>query len=146
VQRLQHAAIGGDAGGAIGEASTVNRGQQASHCFARLYRELFPPLFGYIRFRVGDQHLAEDLTAHVLERALSRLATVQRPEHVRAWLFAIARNAIADARRARRPAAELVAAEALESLWVESPETAALRHEEQRPLMAHVANLGERER
>src|SRR5688572_10231685 len=54
---------------------------------ARLYRELFPAVFGFERFRVGDAHLAEDLTATVFERALAKLASVREPDRVRAWLF-----------------------------------------------------------
>jgi DNA-directed RNA polymerase specialized sigma24 family protein len=80
--------------------------EDATQRFVRLYRELFPPLHGYIRFRVGDLHAAEDLTAQVFERALARLASVREPERVRAWLFTIARNAIVDYRRRRRSAAE----------------------------------------
>src|SRR4051794_25484192 len=54
---------------------------------ARLYRELFPAVFGFVRFRVGDGHLAEDITAMVFERALAKLASVRDPARVRAWLF-----------------------------------------------------------
>ena len=57
----------------------------AGDAFAALYNELLPPVFGYIRFRVGDLHVAEDLTAQVFERGLRRLASVREPERVRAW-------------------------------------------------------------
>src|SRR5947199_6843502 len=63
---------------------------------ARLYCELFPAVFCFVRFRVGDGHLAEDITATVFERALAKLASVRDPARVRAWLFTIARNAVTD--------------------------------------------------
>ncbi|MFN8513647.1 MAG: hypothetical protein U0841_13885 [Chloroflexia bacterium] len=58
--------------------------ESATERFAATYAALFPALYGFIRFRVGDPHLAEDLTAHVFERALSRLATIRDPERLRA--------------------------------------------------------------
>lgn len=114
--------------------------------FVELYRELFPPLYGYIRFRVGDVHAAEDLTAQVFERALVRLATVREPERVRAWLFTIARNAVADHRRGRRLADNLDVAERLEHLWIDSPESESVRLDESRRLLSYVVDLAERER
>ena len=72
--------------------------------FVRLYQELFPSVHGYIRFRVRDVHAAEDLTGQVFERALARLGSVRDAGRVRAWIFTIARNAVADYRRGRRAA------------------------------------------
>ncbi len=113
---------------------------------ARLYRELFPSVYGFIRFRVGDPHLAEDLTSTVFERALSRLASVREPERVRGWLFTVARNAVTDERRRRRPAAELAAADTLTHLWVDSPEHLAIDRDEWRRLLGYLADLDDRER
>jgi RNA polymerase sigma-70 factor (ECF subfamily) len=113
---------------------------------ARLYRELFPAVFGFVRFRVGDGHLAEDLTATVFERALAKLATVRDPDRVRGWLFTIARNAITDERRRRRPGGALEEIEALEHLWVESPESQALARDEWRRLVGYLAELDDRDR
>ncbi len=131
------------AGEVVGAADGA--GDEVAERFTRLYRDLFPPLYGYVAFRVGDPHLAEDLTAQVFERALGRLASVRRPEQIRAWLFTIARNAIADHYR-RRPAVDLEAAEGLEHLWVEPPEGEAIRRDDLRRLAGYLADLGERER
>lgn len=114
--------------------------------FTATYAALFPALYGFVRFRVGDPHLAEDLTAHVFERALSKLVTVREPERLRAWLFTIARRAIADHYRARRAEAPLSTTEEFAHLWAESPESEALRREERHRLAAYLASLGERER
>jgi RNA polymerase sigma-70 factor (ECF subfamily) len=113
---------------------------------ARLYSELFPAVYGFVRFRVGDTHLAEDLTAVVFERALAKLASVRDPDRVRAWLFTIARNVVTDERRRRRPATSLDVADALQHLWVDSPETAALDRDEWRRLVGYLAELDDRER
>ncbi len=129
-----------------GEAVRVACEEDATRRFIQLYRELFSPIHGYVRFRVGDIHVAEDLTAQVFERALARLATVRDPGRVRAWLFTIARNAIADYRRSHRPATDLETAERLEHLWIDSPEGEAVQRDEWRRLASYLASLGERER
>lgn len=130
---------------AITDVAPVDRTETADR-FVALYRELFPPLYGYVRFRVGDAQVAEDLTAQVFERALTRLSTVREPERVRAWLFTIARNTVTDYRRRHRPTAGLADAETLESLWLESPERGAVQREEWRQLVGYLADLDERER
>ena len=79
----------------ITDAALVDQ-TEATARFVNLYRELFAPLSGNVRFRVGDAQVAEDLAAEVFERALARLATVREPERVRAWLFVIARNVITE--------------------------------------------------
>jgi len=123
-----------------------DRAETAAARVAQLYRELFPAVFGFIRFRVGNLQVAEDLTALVFERALSKLATVREADHVRGWLFAIARNAVADERRRRRPSADLEVAEALEHLWIESPEYQAIRRDDWRRLVTYLADLDDCER
>jgi RNA polymerase sigma-70 factor, ECF subfamily len=130
---------------AITDAALVDQ-TEATARFVSLYRELFPPLYGYVRFRVGDAQVAEDLTAEVFERALARLATVREPERVRAWLFVIARNVITDHRRRHRRTADLADTETLESLWIESPEHSAIQREEWRRVVGYLAELDERER
>lgn len=120
--------------------------ESAAERFGATYAAFFPTLYGFVRFRVGDPHLAEDVTAHVFERALSRLATVHEPDRLRAWLFTIARRAIADHYRSHRSDAPLATAEDLAHLWAESPESEALRREERRRLAAYLAELADRER
>jgi len=122
------------------------RAESAATRVARLYRELFPAVFGFVRFRVGDTYLAEDLTATVFERALAKLANVREPERVRAWLFTIARNAVTDERRRQRPATNLDDADLLEHLWVDSPESQALDRDDWRRLVGYLAELDDRDR
>ena len=118
----------------------------AADAFAALYQELLPPVLGYIRIRVGDLHVAEDLTAQVFERGLRRLASVREPDRVRAWLFTIARHAVADYFRTHRPGVPLATADDLEHLWVESPEALAEHREDLQRLLGHVPALSDRER
>ena len=64
---------------------------------ATLYDQFFPRVYNYVRYRVQDAALADDLTAQVFERALTRLPTYDA-EHApfAAWLFGIARNTVID--------------------------------------------------
>ncbi|MGI8687691.1 MAG: sigma factor [Thermomicrobiales bacterium] len=80
----------------VADAAAATSGEATADRFAQIYHKLFPPLYGYVHFRVGDRHVAEDITAQVFERALSHVATVRQPDRLRPWLFAIARNAVAE--------------------------------------------------
>ena len=136
--------------GQVGDRPRVDaaawRGETVATRVAGLYRELFPAVFGFVHFRVGDTHVAEDLTATVFERALTRLASVREPERVRAWIFTIARNVVTDERRRRRPATDLDAADLLEHLWIDSPEREVVDREEWRRLGGYIAELDDRDR
>lgn len=77
------------------------------------YREYGPSLLGFAVNELGDRGLAEDLVQEVFVRAW-RSGERYDPERssLRTWLFAIARNLVIDARRARgvRPPLSLVTA------------------------------------
>src|SRR5688572_4590054 len=83
--------------------------------FTRLYRELHPVVYGYLARRASNQADAEDLTARVFERVVKRLDTYEAERgSVRAWVLGMARNALVDELRRRRP--EASAAEQAEEL------------------------------
>jgi RNA polymerase sigma factor (sigma-70 family) len=112
--------------------------------YVDLYRQYLPRILNYIRLRVNDKELAQDLTAAVFECAVSRQHTLRRREAFGAWLFQIARTTIAGHYRRQRPtvALDLIgeqpAAEA-------SPSEALLHREELARLQAALATLSDRE-
>ncbi|MEC5127892.1 sigma-70 family RNA polymerase sigma factor [Verrucomicrobiales bacterium BCK34] len=65
--------------------------------------ELRNSLFRFVCSKVGDPHLAEDLTQEILLRGLSKLSGLKSRERLESWLFQIARNAIADHFRQTKP-------------------------------------------
>ena len=70
--------------------------------FAGLYDRYFSPVYNYVRYRVRQPEAADDVTGRIFEAALEKLGTYdpsRAPLNV--WLFAIARNAVADWFRAR---------------------------------------------
>ena len=71
--------------------------------FGELYLRYFDPVYSYARVALGEHHDAEDLTQQVFAQALAGLKRYRLQPSVpfRGWLFAIARNAMVDALRAR---------------------------------------------
>jgi len=75
--------------------------------FEAWYEQAMPCLFNYVSFWVCDKAVAEELTAAICERALTRLEQYDRDRgRLDAWVFGIARNMMRDHFRAlrRRPA------------------------------------------
>jgi len=65
--------------------------------FGELYEENFYRVYAYVARRVGDRHLAEDLTADVFREALAGIGKYQwRGVPFAAWLLRIASHTVAD--------------------------------------------------
>jgi RNA polymerase sigma-70 factor, ECF subfamily len=75
----------------------MNRGQSD---FARVYDEHVWLIYGFLAYRVGDRHAAEDLTQATFERALRAWGRFDaRRSSERTWLLTIARNLLIDQHR-----------------------------------------------
>jgi DNA-directed RNA polymerase specialized sigma24 family protein len=60
----------------------------------------------FVRVRVNDTTTADDLTQDVLVRAQRAVSSLSEPAKMKAWMFQIARNVVADHfKRSRRPVA-----------------------------------------
>jgi RNA polymerase sigma-70 factor (ECF subfamily) len=74
--------------------------------FRLLYRELFPPVHGYLAVRLGGREDVEDLTSQVFHRLLERLGRFDRRRgSVLAWVLTMTHHAMVDHVRRTRPAA-----------------------------------------
>jgi RNA polymerase sigma-70 factor (ECF subfamily) len=61
------------------------------------YQEYLPRVYNFLRYRLGDETLAEDMTAAVFEKAWCGRNRYQRDlSTFSTWLFTIARNAATD--------------------------------------------------
>jgi RNA polymerase sigma-70 factor, ECF subfamily len=69
-----------------------------------LYRAHVRPLYTFIYSRVGNRESAEDLTSAVFIKALTYLNPTCEEQSRVAWLYRVARNAVADYWRAGRGA------------------------------------------
>lgn len=112
--------------------------------YAELYRQYLPRILNYIRLRVDGEYLAQDLTAAVFERAVSRQHTLRQREAFGAWLFQIARTTVAGYYRQRRPVVALELADEQEAPNPSPPEAVMHRQELER-LQGVLSTLSERE-
>lgn len=76
-------------------------------CLTRAWRETRGELHGWLRHRLDGDAEADDLLQEVFLRALRQGDAFCALDNPRAWLFQVARNALADRLRARRPHGEL---------------------------------------
>lgn len=120
-------------------------GRTSSSEDERLYRQYLPRVLNYIRLRVDGEDLAQDLTAEVFERALSRQHTLRKREAFAAWLFRIARNTVAGHYRRLRPTVSLDQA-ADQPAANPSPAEDLMHREELARLRTALVTLSERER
>lgn len=97
---------GGDSVEAVGDEELVRRAQTRPDdpaAFAELYRRHLPRVYRYLLARLGDQHLAQDVTAQTFLAALEGIGNFRGSGDFRAWLLMIAHNKATDVFRSRRP-------------------------------------------
>lgn len=91
------------------------------NCLMRAWREHEGELRGWLRHRLGNAADAEDLLQDLFLKAMRQGDRFCALENARAWLFEVARNAVADRLRVTRQMVELP-----EDLAAEAAETAAV--------------------
>jgi RNA polymerase sigma-70 factor (ECF subfamily) len=130
------------------ELALVAQATVDSAAFASIYDHYFSRVYNYIRYRVQDTDVTDDITAQVFERALSHIGSYRQDKApFSAWLFAIARNAVNDYLRSQKRWRWL----SLDVLWNWSssepqPAEVVAKNELQDKLLSAVARLGSRER
>jgi len=68
--------------------------------FSAVYNQYFPIILRFIRYRLGDENQAEDLTNDVFTRLLEAVQSRRGPDtNLKAWLFATASHAVNDSLR-----------------------------------------------
>jgi RNA polymerase sigma factor (sigma-70 family) len=132
----------------LDESALAIRAAQDSAAFGELYDHFFPRVFNYTRYRCDDDLTADDLTAHIFERALTCLDQYTPEKGPFApWLFALARNVVTDYwRRARRH--RWVSLDFLRSVASPDPDPEArlVESEAERELLVALEGLDPRER
>jgi RNA polymerase sigma-70 factor (ECF subfamily) len=114
------------------------------------FRELYPRVYAYVRYRVADLQEAEDLTSEIMERALTHLESYDaRKGAFSTWLFRIAHNTFVNyvKRQARQSQHQVDLGDGLEDLTIgePSPEQSVVRQEEIARLLACVRTLSSRQ-
>ena len=68
-----------------------------SQAVSLAYHQYFPEVFRYVRYRLGDEALSEDITSEVFVRLLKAVKDQHGPEkNLRAWLISTAHHMITD--------------------------------------------------
>jgi RNA polymerase sigma factor (sigma-70 family) len=113
--------------------------------FARLYDEFMPKVFRYIRYKVNDVQLTEDLTSVVFEKALVGFEKYSSDKAAfSTWLFSIARHALVDYYRTNKSGKQVPLDEAIEVPSREpSPDEEAEKKAEQECLRGCISKLPE---
>lgn len=81
-----------------------------SQAIGAIYDQYFPEIYRYVRYRVGDDSVAEDIASDVFMRLIESAQKKQGPTtNIKGWLIATASNAVNDylRRQYRRPTEEL---------------------------------------
>jgi len=64
-----------------------------SDAIMEIYEQYFPPVYQFIRLRVDEAQLAEDLTSEVFLKLVTALRGRNAPrQSLRGWIFRVARN------------------------------------------------------
>ena len=89
------------------EALVAGARSLSEEAWAEIYRRHAPQIYGYLYYRLGDQHVADDLTADVFVRALAGIKGYSwHGTPLLAWLYRIAHNVTADHRKKAARASE----------------------------------------
>jgi RNA polymerase sigma-70 factor (ECF subfamily) len=129
----------------IPDALLVLAAQDDHAAFASLYDRYFDAIFRFCYYRLGNWQEAEDAVGDIFANALGGIGRYRAgdlPGSFRSWLFAIARNVIADRHRinARHPLDSLdLAAEMLDG--APTPEEAAVTSDNHQYLLCLLARL-----
>ncbi|KPK47789.1 MAG: hypothetical protein AMJ77_01875 [Dehalococcoidia bacterium SM23_28_2] len=116
--------------------------------FSARYRQFYPKVFAYVYGRVQDKEVSLDIVSEVFERAFSKGSSLRSDGAFEAWLFTIARNAVASHWRKEKPAAKALHSVAWEWELTQhhrDPEQTLLEREQMAILLYHVHQLSQRE-
>jgi len=109
-----------------------------------VYKDQLPRVYNYLRFRIGNEADAEELTSRTFEKAWRGRKLYQRNlAGFSTWLFTIAQNVAIDHLRSSRPHLPLEAA--MDVVTVDTPQDDAERASNLTRLAAVMQRLSERD-
>lgn len=77
------------------------------HRFAELYDIYVERIYRFVYYKTFHKETAEDLTSHILLKALERIDDVDPERPFSAWIYRIARNAVIDHYRTKHQAVNI---------------------------------------
>jgi RNA polymerase sigma factor (sigma-70 family) len=115
--------------------------------YAALYEQFMPKIYRYISFRIRDEHMAQDLTSIVFEKALTKFSGFNpQKASFSTWIFTIARNTVIDHYRVYKKD-EYLNSEKITNAPADypSPEDEAIKTENTHRLRVFISRLNKRE-
>ena len=115
--------------------------------YAALYEQFMPKVYRYISFRIRDDHMVEDLTSTVFEKAFTKFDRFNpQKASFSTWIFTIARNTVIDHYRVYKKD-EYLNSEKITNAPADypSPEDEAIKTENTRRLRVFLARLNKLE-
>src|SRR5688500_12094148 len=110
-----------------------------------VYKNQLPRVYNYLRFRIGNEADAEELTSRTFEKAWRGRKLYQRDlAGFSTWLFTIAQNVVIDHLRSMRPHLPLEAA--MDVTTLHTPHEDAERDSNLERLAALMRHLSPRDR
>lgn len=101
-----------------------------SSAWAQIFDDNYRAIYNLARLRLGDQEAAEDVASQVFTEALAGIRRYHyRGVPLRAWLFRIARNLVADALRQRSRSTLATATLAADPVSADSAPAVQLRRD-----------------
>jgi RNA polymerase sigma-70 factor (ECF subfamily) len=116
--------------------------------FSRLYEQYLPKVFRYVRYRINDVQMAEDVTSVIFEKALTKFQSYNSEKaNFSTWIFSIARNTVIDHYRSNRNEHNVPLENAFHvSIDKDDPEQEMVKNEECRLLQQCISRLSPHER
>ena len=115
--------------------------------FAELYEQFMPKVYRYVTFRIRDEHMAQDLTAAVFEKAFAKFDGFNPQKAAfSTWIFTITRNTVIDHYRGYKKHEDIVPdVETKTTAQYPSPEDEVIKTENTRRLRTFLSRLNKRE-
>lgn len=132
----------------VNEIELIQQVRTEPDAFAAIYEHYFPKVYNYVRYRVEDAQIADDLTSQIFAQALANISGYRVDvSPFGAWLFAIARNKVSDYYR-KKKRWRWFSWEVMESHIADtsSLDDAVQRTDERGQLLRAVSQLSSRER
>lgn len=130
------------------ENTDISNGEISVVKFDQIFDMYYKRVYKYICYRINNQHMAEDLCSQVFERVILKYNTFSpKKSSFEVWLFAIARNGVADYHRSNKKGFHISLDSILDRVSPNpSPEEIVITKDENRELFLALSKLREKER
>jgi RNA polymerase sigma-70 factor (ECF subfamily) len=138
----------GNTDSANSDSALIQRARRGNpNAVGEIYERYQPAVYSYVYYRLGNAAAAEDLTAEVFVRLVTKIRTYEdRGKPILAWLYTIAHNLLANQLRHDDCLEMLPLDETLDTVEDQASDMAGEAHLTQHEIQAAMAQLTEPQR